>query len=173
MDSYYCQQAREGCEGGDLHQAQYYAEQAGDGISAYGGLRYQNLKGKGFLGRFFKGTIMPLLGKASSYLFGKAKEGVVPFLQDIKEGDDWKTVLKKGGRRAAKSVLMDVANKVGEQDGSGFRRRKRRKGLRPKILKRVKSKHVKEIKKKMHKRRKTRRSSRKRSRGTSNLLFDC
>lgn len=111
----------------------YYTQQAGSGISFYPGVRYQ--RGHGFFGRFFKGSLLPLLQSLGHKMLSTGVE----VADDVLNKDvDPLSALKYRGKIAAR----DTANKLisrarsrladTKQSGSGKRKRKSIKGCRKK-----------------------------------------
>ena len=123
---------------------EYYAQQAGTGIAIYPGVRYQ--RGHGFFGRFFKGTLLPLLQSLGHKLLSTG----VDVADDIVNNDmDPMTALKNRGRVAVKSAANDIISTARtkldtmKQKGSGKRSSKRKSIKAPaKKKKRVISKKV-------------------------------
>ena len=109
---------------------QYYADQAGSGISAFQGVRYQ--RGHGFFGRLFSGLGNFVKGLAPG-LFRKTLPTAIGFANDIIEGENVGKSAKKrlfeAGKVAANETLDHIKSKI--QGGSGIpRRKKRRRGLK-------------------------------------------
>ena len=83
----------------------YYERQAGTGIATYAGMQYQ--KGHGFMGRFFKGIVFPLIKKALPHLAGMALSSSNDIASDLKSGKSLKSAAKTSLKRRA----IDVAEK--------------------------------------------------------------
>ena len=103
----------------------YYTQQAGTGIAFYPGIRYQ--RGQGFFGRFFKGSLLPLLQSLGHKLL---TTGVEVADDVVNNNLDPMASLKMRGKVAAKETANDLISsarkKLGEmkQTGGGKRRRK-------------------------------------------------
>ena len=101
-------------------------DQEGEGPNFFEGYQYHDpviMKGNGFFGRIIKGGLIPLVKKVGAYLGLKAKDQVIPVLQDLASETNLKTTMKKAGKRVAKSMLMDAADKIGsteDQEGEGL-----------------------------------------------------
>lgn len=135
----------------------YYTQQAGSGISFYPGIRYQ--RGHGFFGRFFKGSLLPLLQSLGHKMLSTGVE----VADDVLNKDvDPLSALKYRGKVAARDTANELISRARgrladvKQSGSGKRKRKSIKGRARK--KRVISKKVaitktsKKVKKKTPKR---------------------
>lgn len=108
---------------------EYYQQQAGTGIAVYPGVRYQ--RGRGFFGRFFKGSLLPLLQSLGHKMLSTG----IDVADDVVNNNmDPLTALKSRGRTAMKDAANEIIHtarsKIGaiKQDGSG--RRKSIKGRR-------------------------------------------
>jgi hypothetical protein len=133
----------------------YYRQQAGTGIAIYNGARIQ--RGHGFFGRFFTGTLLPLLKSVGHKLLSTG----VDVADDVINNDaDPLTALRTRGRSAVKGAARDVLTTVrskldaAKQSGSGRKTIKRR-SLRKRVTLRKSTKQASSKKK----RRKTRRKS--------------
>lgn len=81
----------------------YYEQQAGTGIAIYPGAQYQ--RGRGFFGRFFRGSLLPLLQSLGQKLLSVG----VDVADDVVNKDvDPLTSLKKRGKAVAKEAANDV-----------------------------------------------------------------
>lgn len=100
----------------------YYEQQAGTGIATYAGLRFQ--KGHGFLGRFFKGILFPLVKKALPHLASAAITSAGDIAADMKTGRNFKSAAKKSLKR---NVINLAEKGLTELKGSGRKKKKRRK----------------------------------------------
>jgi hypothetical protein len=106
----------------------YYTQQAGTGIAFYPGIRYQ--RGHGFFGRFFKGSLLPLLQSLGHKLLST---GVDVADDVVNRGIDPTTSFKARGHTAMKSAANDMISqartKLGtmKQNGSGKSIKGRRK----------------------------------------------
>ena len=100
----------------------YYDNQAGTGIATYAGLRFQ--KGHGFLGRFFKGILFPLIKKALPHVAGAAISSAGEIAGEIKQGKNFKSAARNSLKRHAVELAEQGLNTL---KGSGKRRKKRRK----------------------------------------------
>lgn len=98
----------------------YYTQQAGTGVAFYPGVRYQ--RGHGFFGRFFKGSLLPLLQSLGHKLLST---GVNVADDVVNRGIDPATSFKDRGRTAVKSVANDMISQARtkldsmNQSGSG------------------------------------------------------
>ena len=92
----------------------YYENQAGTGIATYAGLRFQ--KGHGFMGRFFKGIVFPLIKKAFPHIATMALASANDIAKDVKEGKNFKSAARSSVKRNA----IDLAEKgLKELKGNG------------------------------------------------------
>lgn len=111
----------------------YYLEQAGSGVVAYTGTRYQ--KGNGFFGRLISGFALPLL----KYFGKQGLETVGNIVTDIKENPETsiKDILKRQSKTSLAKVTDDGANRAKKfiQTGKGAKRYKRK----PPVKRRVTS----------------------------------
>lgn len=102
----------------------YYIEQAGSGITAYAGQRYQ--KGNGFFGRLISGFAMPLL----KYFGRQGLETIGNVVTDLKSDPDAsiKDVLKRQSKITLTKAASDGAKRVGKfiQTGKGIKKNKRK-----------------------------------------------
>ena len=103
---------------------EFYESQSGSGIASYGGVRYQ--KGHGFLGRFFKGTMMPLFKKALPYLGGLALESAGDIAQSVREGESFKQASKNTMKRKGLTLADKGLQELRKMAGEGKRRRRRK-----------------------------------------------
>jgi hypothetical protein len=107
----------------------YYSQQAGTGIAFYPGVRYQRVHG--FFGRFFKGSLLPLLQSLGHKLLST---GVDVADDVINNNMDPVASLKMRGRVAARDTANDLISKARtklsdmKQSGNGVKRRKGIKG---------------------------------------------
>lgn len=101
----------------------YYLNQAGSGIAAYTGIRYQ--KGNGFFGRLISGFALPLL----KYFGKQGLEAVGNIVTDIKANPDSniKDILKRQAKSTLSKVTEDGANRTKKfiQTGKGVKKNKR------------------------------------------------
>ena len=101
-------------------------DQEGEGPNFFEGYQYHDpvvLKGNGFFGRIIKGGLIPLVKKVGAYLGLKAKDQFLPVLQDLASETNLKTTMKRAGKRVAKSMLRDAADKIDsteDQRGEGL-----------------------------------------------------
>lgn len=126
MRSYYMTQARG--SSGMKNYVTYYKSQASDGITT--NHPYVGQRGSGFLGNFFKNTVWPLLKKVTPYVLNKAGSTLGGVYSDYRSGEqDIKKIFKKNLKSTGQEVLEDLAKKVGnkDQEGSGMKRRRKRK----------------------------------------------
>ena len=99
----------------------YYANQAGNGISGFEGIRYQ--RGNGFFGNILKSAALPLL----KYLGKQVLSTGIDVAKDVRDGEP----IKEAFKSRAKAKLRDVAGdalkraEVYRQTGRGRRIRKR------------------------------------------------
>lgn len=123
---------------------EYYANQAGSGLTGFQGYRYQ--RGHGFFGSIFKHILKPL-GK----YFGKqALKTGVEIGGDILQGENLKSSAKKRLKSTKDNVLNDAIDraKLFAQTGKGKRRKRKKKKTFPiKIKKRRSKKRVNRKKK--------------------------
>lgn len=110
---------------------EYYAEQAGSGLSPYVGIRFQ--KGHGFFGRIIKGAV-PLIKQLLPYLGKKALDTGVSIFSDVYNRKDPRSSralitdnLRKTAGAIADDALVKVKTKLkGQMKGEGIKRRVRR-----------------------------------------------
>lgn len=109
----------------------YYSQQAGTGIAFYPGVRYQ--RGHGFFGRFFKGSLLPLLQSLGHKLLSTG----VDVADDVINKDmDPMASLKMRGRVAAKDtangMISSARTKLNgmKQSGGGVKRKRKRKSIK-------------------------------------------
>ena len=100
------------------HKDDYYKNQAGNGMTFYRGQRYQ--RGRGWFGRLYSGTVLPLL----RYLGKKALSTGVDVVKDVVGGQNFKSSVKKRTRKAAVDAVNDGFDKL--QSGKGIKRKKGR-----------------------------------------------
>jgi len=95
----------------------YYLNQAGSGLSAFEGVRYQ--RGNGFFGRLLSGAILPAL----RFLGRKALSTGVDVGMDALEGNNIKESIKRRSKKAAKDVASAALNRAQRyvQTGRGKR----------------------------------------------------
>lgn len=124
---------------------EYYVSQAGSGLTAYSGYRYQ--RGHGFFGSLW--NILKPLGK---YLGKKFLSTGVSIGSDYLSGDNIKESAKKRLKAVGEEVLDDsvIRAKKFIQTGKG----KRRRVMKSKKTKRIKKKSSKKAVKKMNKKKK-------------------
>jgi len=96
----------------------YYEQQAGNGIATYAGLRFQ--KGHGFLGRFFKGMIFPLIRKALPHVANLALTSANEIANEVKSGKNFKSAAKQTLKRKAIDLAQEGLTKL---KGTGKRRK--------------------------------------------------
>ena len=97
----------------------YYNEQAGNGISGFEGLQYQNQKGRGLFGRIWRGVGLPLV----RYFGRKALETGRDIAGDLLEGKNLKTSARKRARQSMESMGQDAKRKLLstiDQTGTGL-----------------------------------------------------
>ena len=101
----------------------YYLNQAGSGVVAYTGVRFQ--KGNGFFGRLISSFALPLL----KYFGRQGLETVGNIVTDIKENPDSKIkdVLKRQAKSTLANVTEDSAKRAKKfiQTGKGVKKYKR------------------------------------------------
>lgn len=109
----------------------YYSQQAGTGIAFYPGVRYQ--RGHGFFGRFFKGSLLPLLQSLGHKLLSTG----VDVADDVVNKDmDPVASLKMRGRVAAKDTANELISSAraklnsAKQSGAGVKRKRKRKSIK-------------------------------------------
>ena len=95
----------------------YYLNQAGSGLSAFEGVRYQ--RGNGFFGRLLSGAILPAL----RFLGRKALSTGVEVGMDALDGNNIKESIKRRSKKAAKDVASTALNRAQRyvQTGRGKR----------------------------------------------------
>jgi len=96
----------------------YYDRQAGNGIATYAGVRFQ--KGHGFLGRFFKGMLFPLIKKALPHVANLALSSANDIASEVRAGKKFKNATKQTLKRKAIDLAQEGLTKL---KGSGKRRR--------------------------------------------------
>jgi hypothetical protein len=99
---------------------EYYADQAGNGISYFQGQRFQ--RGNGFFGNFFRGSVMPLLKKVLPYLGRQAVETGSDFVEGLRGGQDFKQAARGSLKKRAGAITEDALTRIKGQIGSGRRR---------------------------------------------------
>ena len=101
----------------------YYSNQAGNGLSAFEGNRYQ--QGHGFFSTLFQNIIKPL----GRYLGRQAISTGVNVGADFLKGDNLKESLKRNVKNTGRNMLEDSIGRAKKfaQTGSGKRRRRRKK----------------------------------------------
>lgn len=103
----------------------YYTQQAGTGIAFYPGIRYQ--RGHGFFGRFFRGSLLPLLQSLGHRLLST---GVAVADDVVNNNLDPMASLKSRGKAAVKDTANDFISSARKkimdmkQTGGGKRKRK-------------------------------------------------
>jgi hypothetical protein len=99
----------------------YYVTQAGNGLQGFEGVRYQ--RGHGFLGRFLKSAIVPML----KFLGKRALSSGADIASDVLEGKPIKAAAKARGIEAMKGVTSAGIKRAREfvQTGKGRKRRRR------------------------------------------------
>jgi len=102
----------------------YYENQAGTGIAIYKGSQIQ--KGHGFLGRFFKGTLLPLLKIALPHVTSSAISSAGEIANEMRQGKNFKSAAKSSLKRHAIDLAEQGLNTL---KGEGRPRKK------PKIVK--------------------------------------
>ena len=113
----------------------FYEEQAGSGIAYYSGNQFQ--KGSGFLGRFFKGTIFPLIKRALPYITGVALDSAGDIAKRVREGESLKSAARTTLKRTAGAIAEDSARSFkrkmtgGRRKASKVGRRRVKKPARP------------------------------------------
>ena len=127
----------------------YYSNQAGNGLSAFEGLRYQ--QGHGFFSTLFQNIIKPL----GRYLGRQAITTGVNIGADYLKGDNLKESLKKNVKMTGRNMLEDSIGRAKKfaQTGSGKRRRRRKKA-KTGLIKEGKNHKKALVKKKPRKKRK-------------------
>lgn len=123
----------------------YYLNQAGSGLSAFEGVRYQ--RGNGFFGRVLSGAILPAL----RFLGRKALSTGVDVGMDVLDGNNIKESIKKRSKKAAKDVASTASTRAQRyvQTGRGQRLSTLMSNVKP--LKRRKSIKRSKVKKKPQK----------------------
>lgn len=103
---------------------EYYTEQAGSGIATFTGQRYQ--KGHGMLGRFFTGSVMPLLKKVLPFLGKQALSLGADFANEWKTSGNLGNAAKKSLKRGGLSLAEEAMSKFKDyaQEGDGVKRRR-------------------------------------------------
>lgn len=148
----------------------YYSQQAGSGVSIYHGVRYQ--RGHGFFGRFFKGSLLPLLQSVGHKLLST---GVDVADDVVNRSMDPMESLKMRGRVAAKDTVNDLITrartKLSAVPQAGGGRRKSIKGVAKKkrrtIKKKTSVKKTSRKRTKKGKRKSAKKASKKRSKKPS------
>ena len=141
----------------------YYVNQAGSGLPAFTGVRYQ--RGHGFFGKLFSNSVLPAL----RYLGKKALSTGVNVAQDLLDGqnikDSFGSRIRESGRDLAQEAILRA--RAMSQQGSGRKRKYKKKAKLLELqllLKKAKQKaklrptKTKPRKKKGYKRRKSTRS---------------
>lgn len=104
---------------------EYYAHQAGTGLAAYGGIRFQ--KGHGFFGRIIKGAV-PLIRQLLPYLGKKALDTGVSIVSDVYNRKNPKEAIKANLKKTAGNIADDALVRVRTKfRGEGIKRRTTRK----------------------------------------------
>lgn len=103
---------------------EYYTNQAGSGIATFTGQRYQ--KGHGMLGRFFTGSVMPLLKKVLPFLGKQALSVGADFANEWNKGGNFKKAASKSLKRGGLSMAEQALSKFKDlaQEGEGIKRPK-------------------------------------------------
>ena len=99
----------------------YYMEQAGSGIGAYAGVRYQ--KGDGFFGRLISGSVLPIIKKVMPFLGKTALSSGLDVMNDWSDGAKLSDSLKKRGSEALNKIKTSAMKKMNEMNGNGKRKR--------------------------------------------------
>lgn len=128
----------------------YYAQQAGSGMAAYSGVRYQ--RGNGFMGRLWKSGFMPIIKKVLPYIGRKALSTGIDIMDDVADGQTLKGSVKKRIKETGDTVANDTIMKVKQMTGTG---RKRKRTQRKRIRCNMKKKSVKRRVVKRSKKRRT------------------
>ena len=138
---------------------EYYANQAGSGLSAFQGYQYQ--RGNGFFGSLFQNILKPL----GRYLGRQALTTGVKVGTDLLEGEKFSDSIKKNAKITGKNMFKDTIDRAYKfaQTGSGKRRRRRKakKYISKTIKKKSKTKLKSLSKKKPRKTRKKKKSKTK------------
>ena len=129
----------------------YYMSQAGSGMSAFSGVRYQ--KGDGFFGRLISGTVMPMIKKVLPFLGKTAMSSGVNVLNDWSQGEKLGESFRKRMTEAGQTVTDTAMAKVKQITGSGKRKRgksvcRTQKRKKQHVVKRRKSRKTKRPKRK-------------------------
>lgn len=98
----------------------YYVNQAGSGIAGFAGTRDE--RGRGFFGKLFSSTILPIL----KYFDKSALTTGVNVAEDVLEGKNIKEVIKSKAIESGKNITRDAIERSPSyiQKGSGKRKRK-------------------------------------------------
>jgi hypothetical protein len=102
----------------------YYVNQAGSGIAAYSGTRYQ--KGNGFFGRIIT-SLIPVLKSAGKFFAKKALKTGVNIGSDLLGGENFKISVKKRLKSTGLELAEDALDRIRnmKQSGEGMKRRKK------------------------------------------------
>lgn len=132
MEHYYRLAASSNAQ--SMNFGKVYGEQAGHGISSYGGYRYMPvMKGKGFFGRMLQSTVLPMIRKVIPFATKYGPTAIATLFDQVSKGESFKDASKRTFKRTASKVFKDVGTNLGEdsdQEGAGILcRRKRPKTL--------------------------------------------
>jgi hypothetical protein len=110
----------------------YYSNQAGNGLSGFDGIRFQN--GNGFFSNIFKSTLLPVL----KYLGRNIATTGINVASDAIGGENVLNSLKSRSKQQAKVIADDASKRLTHfaQTGSGEKRRFKRK----RVIKKLKNK---------------------------------
>jgi hypothetical protein len=122
-----------------MNYANYYVNQAGNGISGFEGVRFQ--KGAGFFG-LIKSAFLPIL----KYLGPKLLSTGSAIANDIIAGENFKDSFKNQGKKQAQMIAGDISERAQRfaQTGKGRRKRKKKSAFKSKPKsKRISKRRVK------------------------------
>lgn len=115
----------------------YYIHQTGSGLNYYQGAPYQKGYGFGGIFRSFFRAAVPLLKSGVKAIGKQLFHSGVNTLNDISQGDDVRTALKRRMKEAGRHLTDKAATKVKNMVGSGRNKKRKRKG-RPLISRQTK-----------------------------------
>ena len=141
---------------------EYYLQQAGSGMGAFAGMRYQ--KGNGFFGRLISGTVLPMIKKVLPFLGKTAMSSGIDVMNDWSQGDNFGNSFKKRMKETGEKITDTAMTKVKELTGSG----KRKRGKRSKKLPLIKQQR--KGKRRVTKKSKTKAKSKRRTRKAADFL---
>lgn len=123
----------------------YYVQQAGGGLNYYQGSVYQRGYGLGGLFRSFFRVAMPLFKSGAKVVGKQLFHSGVNLLNDVTQGEDVKTAVKRRAKEAGRVLTDKAANKVKSMIGSGKNNKKRKRESKCVSLHRPKKKSTHDI----------------------------